>query len=138
MNITEILDYSPEAMAKYSESYSQFQTVADRYKGDADFRTQINSASGAEVFSAFGFDFDGPVDESISVKILVDSDTVSHLVLPPDPNTELLDEKLMNVSGGGKCAGSAGSVSTASTIQCSTLPSSMSSGGTAGTVGSGS
>lgn len=135
LEMIEVPDRSATAMGMYSNSYGEFLDVAERYRSDEDFRAYIDGASGEEVFSAFGFDL--PDEEDVSVRVLVDTDAVSHLVLPPDPNAELSDERLRQVSGG-SCAGSAGCVSTASTLQCSTLPSSMSTAGTAGTVSSAS
>ena len=137
IDINSIIDRSPESMKKYGERHGRFLNVADRYRDDESFRASLDKAGAAEILSVF-FDFDAPVAEDVRVKIVVDTEEVSHLVLPPDPNRQLRDEQLGDMAGGTSTAGTAGTISTASTVQTSTLPSSLSSAGSAGTVGSAS
>ena len=80
-----------------------------------------------------------PLTPGVDASIVMNTPEKFHVIFPDNPNTELLDESLMNVSGGGKCAGSAGTVSTGGSA--STIPScvsSVSSGSSASTAGSSS
>ena len=65
---------------------------------------------------------DVPMDESMDVKVVLNTRDTFHLAMIPDPNQELQDEALMAVAGGktNGCASSGGTVgsipSTASSI----------------------
>ena len=135
-NYFDTIDKSATAIGEYGDSYSRFLDFAGRYRSDDEFRSLVDHADGPGVFAAFGFD--DAAGDGIQVKVLANTDEVMYFVLPPDPNIDLSDDSLTQVTGGASCAGSAGCVGTASTLQCSTLPSSMSTLGTAGTAGSAS
>ena len=109
----------PEAMAKSKAAFAAF---AERYWADASFRTSVgDDAAGA--LRALGL----PIPTGVSVRVAANTEDVWHVVLPPDPNTELGDETIAAVAGGGGSAGTAGTVltvfssptfSTASTLGC--------------------
>ena len=69
--------------------------------------------------------------DDVDVRVVANSGDTFHVVLPPDPNSDLGDEALNSVAGGFNslaCAGTASSFGT--------LPSCISTGGTAGTASS--
>lgn len=115
----EIAGLSPEGAAK---SKAVLKAFAERYRSDASFRASVDEdAAGA--LRALGL----PIPSEMSVRVAADTEEVRHVVLPPDPNMELGDEALAAVAGG-----DSDTIASASTLGCSTLPSSIS------TVGSGS
>ncbi len=105
--------------------------ISDRYHSDATFRDRIDRGESNDVFDEFGMTrLDG-----IDYQFLMDSDEEVHFVMPPDPNSDLADEQLSQISGG-SCASTAGTIGSASTFLCFTSFSSLGSASTAGSAGS--
>lgn len=123
MNPTQPTDLAPEREEQFRRNYAAFADLAARYSQDPELRSRIDSG-----------DVDGPLTDlgirvptGVEAKIVANTADTFHLVLPPNPNTELGEEALGAVAGGGKTVGSTGTVGTAvSTIS------------TAGTAGSAS
>ena len=118
-------------LAERRTKMERFHVFAARYREDSGLRARIESGDLSDAIAELGLP---SPPESIQVRIVADTPEVVHIVLPPDPNADLTDESLRAVAGG-KTAGTAGSVGSASTFACSCSPSSagtVSSGGTAG------
>lgn len=98
---------------------------AERYRNDAELRRRCDSGETTQVVAEHGMS----VPPGVEARIAEDTDEVTHLVFPMDPNTELEDEVLAEVSGGSgieaTCAASASTVSS--------IPSTVFSAGTAST-----
>ncbi len=105
--------------------------ISDRYHTDAAFRDRIDRGDNDDVFDEFGM----TRLEGVDYRFLMDSDEVTHFVMPPDPNSDLADEQLSQISGG-STASTAGTVGSASTFLCFTSFSSLGSASTAGSAGS--
>ena len=71
---------------------------ARAYREDAALRERIDAGDG-EALAAHGL----PVPPNVAVKVVENTDTVFHLVIPPDPNAALTDEDLeiVETAGGG-------------------------------------
>ena len=104
----------------------KFAAFGARYRAEAALRSQLDSGDTADALAELGV-WAPPGAEA---HFVADTDEVRHFVLPPDPNTPLADETLHAVAGG-DTFGCAGTASTAMTI-----PSTISSAGTASTLGS--
>lgn len=107
-----------------------FRRIAEKFRNDPAFRAQAEQ-NATEIFKAEGIVFPA----GLQVKVVADTPSVVHMVLPPDPNTEVSDERLETVSGGSSL-GCAGSVATASSLVCACAPSSASSLSSSGTASS--
>lgn len=101
-------------------------TLSDRFR-DAGFRHRLET-NGAATLREMGFQ----VPPGVEVKVVQNTASLIHFVLPPDPNSELTDEAL-SVAAGGSTVGTAGSAGTVGTL--SSVPSSWSSVSTATTAG---
>ena len=127
------LDYTAEHVAKARDNYARFETLAERYQDDAALRSRIDTGDVTDSLDYLGI----IMPPGIETRIVAETAETQYFLLPPDPNMELSDEDLSMVAGG-KTAGTSGSLSSASTIGCSTAPSTLStlaSAGTAGTAG---
>ena len=121
-------------LAEGRTNLERFHTFAARYREDSDLRARIDSGDLSDAIA----ELDLPTPpENIQVRIVADTPEVVHVIMPPDPNADLTDESLSAVAGG-KTAGSAGCAGTASTFGCSTVPGSVATASSAGTVGSAS
>ena len=98
--------------------------VYARTMTDPEFKAQF-IADPAAVLSAAGVE----VPEGLTIKVVENSSTTVHFVLP-DPEA-MTDELLAAASGGG----TAGSAGTASSFACSCAASSAATAGTAGSAG---
>lgn len=103
-------------------------TFAEQYRCDEDLRTRCDGGELAEVATEFGVADPSP---GVELRLVEDTDSILHVVFPPDPNLPLSDDMLTGVSGGFTappvtCASSAGSVGT--------VPSTVFSLGTASTI----
>ena len=105
---------------------SKLESLSDDWRADPALRAR-GASDPREVLSEYGLDV--PIDRDM--RIVENTGEVYRFVMPPDPNTRLVDEDLRGVSGGSNCLGSAG---TASTV--GTLPSTVSSSSTASTASS--
>ena len=110
----------------------RFHAFAARYREDPELRARIESGDLSDAVAGLGLPHP---PEGKEVRIVADTLEVVHIIMPPDPNADLTDESLRAVAGGGKCAGTTGCAGTASTMACSTIPGSVSTASTAGTVG---
>ncbi len=86
---------------------------AVRYRSDAELRRRCESGETARVMAEHGM----TVPPGLEARIVEDTDGVMHVVFPTDPNTELDDDILADVSGGFTapdvtCASSASTVGT--------------------------
>ena len=102
---------------EFHQQMNQFRALVQRYYADPDYRRQVE-ADPVAAFREQGMEL--PSD--IAVRVLANTDDTFYVVLPPDPNTDLGDEMLAAVAGGGNCAGTAGTFSsvdgTVGTIFC--------------------
>ena len=98
--------------------------VFARTMTDPEFKAQF-IADPAAVLSAAGVE----VPEGLTIKVLENSSTTVHVVLP-DP--EAMTDELLAAASGGSTASTAG---TAGTAACSTLPGTLGTAGTAGSAG---
>lgn len=87
---------TPEQALKALDRFAQ------AYRGDAALRERID-AGDCKALIAHGL----PVPPDSTVKIVENTDTVFHLVMPPDPNAALTDEELEMVATAGGCLGTA-------------------------------
>lgn len=85
---------TPEQALKALDRFAQ------AYRGDTALRERID-AGDCEALIAHGL----PVPPDATVKIVENTDTVFHLVMPPDPNAALTDEDLEMVTTAGGCLG---------------------------------
>lgn len=102
-------------------------TLYARFHGDATFRNRLET-DGSAMLREIGY----VLPPGIEAKVVANTPTLVHFVLPPDPNTELGDEALSVVSGG-STAGTAGSLGTLSSVPGTA--GCLSCAGTAGTAG---
>ena len=123
---------SPDT-SEYKQNVQRFADMAARYRDDAALRARIDSGDLTDELRELEVD---PIP-GVEMRIVVDTDEVTHFAFPPDPNTHLSDEGLRAVAGG-ETAGSASTISSTGCLCCSTVPSSLSSAGTVGTAGTNS
>ena len=79
----------------------QASALAERYRSDAALRSRIDSGDMEDALSALGL----VLPPGVEARIVVNTADTFHVVMPPDPNSELSDEMLTAVAGG-KSAGS--------------------------------
>ena len=108
-----------------------FQDAAQRYREDEAWRARIDGGE-AEAVSTLMRDVALNVAPDATVRVKANDAETYHFILPPDPNMKLADESLSGVAGGAR-ASTLGSVGSAGTIGCSTMPSTL---GSAGSVSS--
>ncbi len=124
--------YQQYELAQQDESSLRLvASVSDRYRKDPDFRRQLDEGDVTDVFGEFGAK---PTD-GIEYRFVADSDELVHFIMPPDPNLDLADEQLSQVSGG-SCASSAGSIGSLSSMLTFTSFSTAACAGTVGSAGS--
>lgn len=119
------------ATNEYGRNLERFADLAVRYRDDAELRDRIDRGDAAPELRDLGI---APIP-GVEMRIVADTDEVTHVAFPADPNMSLSDESL-NGMAGGQTAGSASTIATASTFACSTAPSSLGSAGSVGTAGS--
>lgn len=119
---------------EHGENLERFADMAARFRDDAELRARVESGDLENELRELGVD---PIP-GVEMRIVADSDEVTHFTFPPDPNAGLGDESLRGVAGGVDTAGTAGTVSSASTLACSCAPSTLGSGGCVGTAGTSS
>ena len=74
---------------------SPLRAISDAWREDAGFRAAVEEDAKAALASK-GLDVPGPAEVSVSV----DTEDVTHIVFPPNPNEALSDTVLDRVSGG--------------------------------------
>jgi hypothetical protein len=90
--------------------------IAAKAWSDAEFKKKL-LADPAAIAQEFGL----PVPSGIELRVVEDSPTVRHFVLPPRPNmSELSDEQLDQVAGGASVCSTTG-LSTVPTVCSTTL-----------------
>ena len=119
------------SFADLTAGMEAFQAFANAYDEDLDLRSRADADPKA-VLAEQGVELPAGVD----VRIVVNTDDVFYLVLPPDPNAVLADEMLGQVAGGKtvSTAGSAGSGGSVGSL-CTTA-STASTASSAGSLGS--
>ena len=106
----------------------RMHTFAEHYRSDEALRARCEGEELTEVLTEFGVADPSPGTE---VRLIEDTDSLLHVVFPPDPNQPLADDVLTEVSGGFQappvtCAASASTVGT--------IPSTVFSVGSASTI----
>ncbi len=101
INLTTVLHIpvSPEGLL---QSVRQLASIADEYRKDPEFRSNLSS----DPVAALSENSIEVVPDT-EVRIVEDTDEVFHFILPPDFNASVGDEVLNAVAGGGKTASSA-------------------------------
>ena len=112
--------------AEMGGTEEQWTELLERYHEDESLRTRIHDGDASEVLSDLGI----TMPDHMEVRIVADTDDVSHVIFPADPNKSLSDEQLTSVVGG-ETAGSLACVGS-----LSSFPSSVSSALSAGSVSS--
>lgn len=106
----------------------QWSELLDRFHEDESLRARVAGGETPEVLSEFGIS----IPERMEARIVENTDDVTHVVFPPDPNRALSDERLSGVAGG-DCAGTLGTVGSWGSV-----PSCVSSAGSVGSISSAS
>ena len=107
-------DTNPDA-TRY-DIHNKLHNLADAYRADADLRARAEAEPHA-VLAENGLDALAP--PRADLRIVADTGDVVHIMFPPDPNAELADEDLGNMSGGwGGCAQSAQSAGCGGAPMC--------------------
>lgn len=109
-------------------SQKQWSELFKRYYMDETLRARIRGGETSEVLSEHGI----TVPEQFEVRFVENTDDVTYVIFPSDPNRLLSDEQLSDVAGGD----TAGSVGSAGSL--SSFPSSVSTVGSAGSISSAS
>ena len=133
--MSSISQWPAPGSAEDSESapaWLAFQDAARRYREDETWRARIDDGE-AEAVSALMRAIELKTAPDATVRVKANDAATFHFILPPDPNMDLADESLSGVAGGAR-AGSLASVSTAATIGCSCVPSTVGSAGSVSTA----
>ena len=96
-----------EALYKNIGSFNDF---VSRYYGNADYRRRVD-ADPVAALRENGIDLPGGVE----IQVRVNTDDTFYLVMPPDPNTELDDETMAAIAGGG---GTIGTLTSLGSFSC--------------------
>ena len=124
----DVEELSAASFGDHFGPWVSLQGLARRYHEDEALRARIDSGDIGSVLGELGFP---PLPSDITVQVAIDSNEVMHVVLPPDPNTDLSDSALASISAGStvSTAGTVGTVSSlVSSVAC------FSTVGSAGTV----
>ena len=101
----------------YSASYDSLQRLAARCRADAGLRARLERGDRAEL--------DLPVPDGVELRVVEQTPERCYVAMPPDPNAVVAENQLESVAGGSTIS-SAGSMAT--------LPSTISSAGSAGSA----
>ena len=110
------------------DSDKHWLELFEHYYEDESLRARIHGGEASEVLSEHGITVPGTME----VQFVENTDDVTHVIFPSDPNQFLSDEQLSSVAGGD----TAGTLGTAGSL--SSFPSSVSSALSAGSVSSAS
>ena len=80
-----------------NERQDAWEAVARACREDPEYRARMESDPKAALAEA-GVEVGG-----CEVRVVVDTDEVRHVALPPDPNAALTDDRLQAVAGGVAC-----------------------------------
>ncbi len=101
-------------IADYKAGSAGLEAFAERYRSDPGAR-----ARPADLAREFGMAL--PAD--VEARVAEDSDGVTHIVIPPDPNDALADESLAAVSGGTNTVAASSAACIISTVSTMRPPS---------------
>lgn len=93
------------------ESYRSLEALAERYRGDETLRARVEAGGARSVLQEFGV----AIPADVEARVTENTEDVTHIVFPPDPNAALADESLTAVSGG---SGSVEASSFSTIISC--------------------
>ena len=127
--MSPISQWAAPGDSESAPAWLAFQDAARRYREDEAWRARIDDGE-AEAVSALMRDVDLKPAPGATVRVKANDAATFHVVLPPDPNMALVDESLSGIAGGTR-ASSMASVTTASTVGCSCMPSTLGSAGCA-------
>ena len=127
--MSPISQWAAPGDSESAPAWLAFQDAARRYREDESWRARIDDGE-AEAVSALMRDIELKAVPDATVRVKANDAETFHVVLPPDPNMALVDESLSGIAGGTR-ASSMASVTTASTVGCSCMPSSLGSAGCA-------
>ncbi len=127
--MSPISQWAAPGGSESAPAWLAFQDAARRYREDESWRARIDDGE-AEAVSALMRDIELKAAPDAAVRVKANDAETFHVVLPPDPNMTLVDESLSGIAGGTR-ASSMASVTTASSVGCSCMPSTLGSAGCA-------
>jgi hypothetical protein len=92
-----------KAKEKAEEQAKKMEQLVAKTWADEVFKKRL-IADPAAVLKEAGLE----VPEGVKVKVVEDTDTVMHLVLPPKPSEDELSEEQLSQAAGGHCSGGCG------------------------------
>ena len=101
----------------YRESYASLQRLAARCRADAGLRARLEGGDRA------GLELDLEIPPGVALRLVEQTPERFYLPLPPDPNAVVAENQLEGVAGGS-------TISTGGSV--ATIPSTISSAGSAG------
>ena len=128
MGKTDLSNIAPELTV---ERINAVRSLVSRYHSDSLYRRQVHSDP-VSAFRAYGIE----LPSNLQIRVEANTSDRIYVVMPPDPNSALGDEALAAVAGGGDTTGTGSSISSVGTVNCSTLPGTLSSYGSVATAGS--
>lgn len=93
------------------DSYRSLEALAERYRGDEALRERIEADGARGVLQEFGV----AIPAGVEARVAENTEDVTHIVFPSDPNAALSDESLTSVTGG---SGSVEASSFSTIISC--------------------
>lgn len=96
--------------AEYRANKARLDALAERWRSDDALRSRIESGNTRDALRELEIE----LPQDVEARFAADTEEVTHVVFPPDPNVFLADEDLRAASGGG--VSSIGSAFSASSI----------------------
>lgn len=94
--------------AEYLANKARLDALAARWRSDDALRLRVESGDAKDTLRELEIE----LPQGVEARFAADTDEVTHVVFPPDPNVFLADEDLRAASGGGLSSlGTAGSAS---------------------------